>query len=223
MLSEVRSYFGLTRTISSIGRFAYFETTQLQQLVTELKLAIKDSKLIVLAGMVGTGKTTMLRKIQDLLEQGKEILVASTLSVDGSQITQATLILALFCDLSADKDDRMPKQPELRERALHALIRKRKKPVALFIDDAHQLPSKTLVSLKRLMEIVQCGNGTLSVVLAGHPKLKNGKSSPFSISSQPHARASVTVCSLLIKRRSLRGVPLSNSIFMRLGALRSSL
>src|SRR2546423_4659861 len=196
MLSEVRSYFGLTRAISSVGRFAYFETTQLQQLVAELKLAIKDSKLIVLAGMVGTGKTTMLRKIQDLLEQGKEILVASTLSVDGSQITQATLILALFCDLSTDKDDRMPKQPELRERALHALIRKRKKPVALFIDDAHQLPSKTLVSLKRLMEIVQCGNGTLSVVLAGHPKLKNDllRASMEEIGGSPTIVGYIRIC-----------------------------
>ncbi|MGF6935477.1 type II secretory pathway predicted ATPase ExeA [Paraburkholderia sp. UCT70] len=52
---------------------------------------------------------------------------------------------------------------------LRALIRKRKKPVALFIDDAHQLhPKMTLVGLKRLMEIVRDGRGTLSVVLAGH-------------------------------------------------------
>ncbi|WP_429297613.1 AAA family ATPase [Paraburkholderia atlantica] len=64
-------------------------------------------------------------------------------------------------------------QTERRERALRALIRKRKKPVALFIDDAHQLHPKTLVGLKRLMEIVRDGKGTLSVVLAGHPKLKN--------------------------------------------------
>jgi hypothetical protein len=29
------------------------------------------------------------------------------------------------------------------------------------------------VGLKRLIEVVRDGNGTLSVVLAGHPKLKN--------------------------------------------------
>lgn len=140
-----------------------------------MKLAIRDGKLIVLAGIVGTGKTTTLRKIQDALEQDpeKEILVAKTLSVDGSQISLGTLILALFCDLTTVKDEPMPTQTERRERALRALIRKRKKPVALFIDDAHQLHPKTLVGLKRLMEIVRDGKGTLSVVLAGHPKLKN--------------------------------------------------
>lgn len=93
--------------------------------------------------------------------------------VDGGEISLGTLILALFCDLVAAKDDPMLTQTEKRERALRMLIRKRKKPVALFIDDAHQLHSKTLISLKRLMEIVRDGKGTLSIVLAGHPKLKN--------------------------------------------------
>jgi len=67
----------------------------------------------------------------------------------------------------------MPKAVGQRERGLLDLIRKRKKPVALFIDDAHKLQGKTLIGLKRLMEIVRSGKGTLSVVLAGHPKLKN--------------------------------------------------
>ncbi|MDB0544252.1 AAA family ATPase [Ralstonia solanacearum] len=175
MLSDIRTYYGLTREISLTGQSTYFETAQSQHVVRELKLAIREGKLIVLAGIVGTGKTTMLRKIQDALEEDKEkeILVAKSLSVDGGQISLGTLILALFCDLTTAKDDPMPTQAERRERALRALVRKRKKPVALFIDDAHQLHPKTLVGLKRLMEIVRDGKGTLSVVLAGHPKLKN--------------------------------------------------
>jgi len=173
MLSDIRNHYGLIREISSISQIAYFETTQLQQVVTELKLAIKDSKLIVLAGMVGTGKTTMLQQIQDLLEQDKAILIANSLALDVSQVTPATLVQTLFSELAIDKDDPMPKVVGLRERALRDLIRKRKKPVALFIDDAHQLSSKTLIALKRLMEIVRSGKGTLSIVLAGHPKLKN--------------------------------------------------
>jgi type II secretory pathway predicted ATPase ExeA len=173
MLSEIRNYYGLTRDISLISQIAYFETTQLQQVVNELKLAIKDSKLIMLAGMVGTGKTSMLQKIQNLLEQDKAILIANSLALDVSLVTPAILVQTLFSELSIDKDDSMPKVVGLRERALRELIRKRKKPVALFIDDAHQLQTKTLIALKRLMEIVRSGKGTLSVVLAGHPKLKN--------------------------------------------------
>ncbi len=173
MLSDIRSFFGLTREIALTGQSTYFETPQSQHIIKELKLAIKDGKLIVLAGIVGTGKTTTLRKIQEALEEDKEILVAKALSVDGGQISLGTLMLALFCDLTTAKDDPMPTQTEKRERALRTLIRKRKKPVVLFIDDAHQLHPKTLIGLKRLMEIVRDGKGTLSIVLAGHPKLKN--------------------------------------------------
>ena len=36
-----------------------------------------------------------------------------------------------------------------------------------------RLHPKTLVGLKRLIEVVRDGGGTLSIVLAGHPKLKN--------------------------------------------------
>jgi type II secretory pathway predicted ATPase ExeA len=43
----------------------------------------------------------------------------------------------------------------------------------LFIDDAHDLHSKTLIGLKRLIEVIRDSGGMLSVVLAGHPKLKN--------------------------------------------------
>jgi len=68
---------------------------------------------------------------------------------------------------------RIPKQVERRERELRTLIRRRRKPVALFIDEAHNLHPKTLTGLKRLMEVVADGGGRLSIVLAGHPKLRN--------------------------------------------------
>src|SRR5262249_10354798 len=53
------------------------------------------------------------------------------------------------------------------------LIRKSRKPVALFIDEAHDLHPKTLIGLKRLMEVARDGGGILSIVLVGHPKLRN--------------------------------------------------
>ena len=170
MLSDVRDYYGLAR---ELGRTGYFETAQLQQILKELKLAVKDGKLIALSGIVGTGKTAALQKLQDLLAQDKEILVAKSLSVDGAQTTLGTLIMALFYDLATEKDFKIPTQPERRERALRDLVKKRHKPVALLVDDAHDLHGKTLLGLKRLIEVIRDGKGTLSVVLAGHPKLKN--------------------------------------------------
>ena len=170
MLSDVRNYYGLAR---DFGQAGYFETEHSEQIVSELKLEIKAGKLVALSGIVGCGKTTMLRRIQEALSQDKEILASKSLSLEKSQISLATLIMALFYDLATEKDFKIPTQPERRERALRDLIKKRQRPIALFIDDAHDLHSKTLIGLKRLIEVVRDSGGMLSVVLAGHPKLKN--------------------------------------------------
>ena len=64
-------------------------------------------------------------------------------------------------------------QPELKERKLLALIQKCRKTVVLFVDEAHDIQHSTLVQIKRIIELVRSNGGTLSVVLVGHPKLKN--------------------------------------------------
>jgi len=170
MLSDVRSHYGFTK---DFGQAGYFETDQSQQIVKELGYEIKAGKLIALSGIVGCGKTTMLRRIQDALARDKEILVAKSLSVERSQINLPVLINALFYDLPTEKDFKIPTQPEKRERVLRELIKKRQRSIALFIDDAHDLHAKTLLGLKRLIEVVRDGGGTLSIILAGHPKLKH--------------------------------------------------
>jgi type II secretory pathway predicted ATPase ExeA len=133
---------------SSSAQAGYFETEHSEQIVRELKLEIKVGKLVALSGIIGSGKSTMLRRIQEALAQDKEILVSKSLSLEKRQISLATLIMAL------------PTQAERPERALRDLIRKRQKPIALFIDDAHDLHSKTLIGLKRLIEVVRDSGGT---------------------------------------------------------------
>ncbi len=170
MFSELMEYYGLSRDFQNVG---YFETEEHQKIFKELKAAINSGRLVALSGIVGCGKTTVLRRIQEVLVQEKEILVSKSLSVDKGRVNLGTLIMALFYDLATEKDFKIPVQPEKRERKLRDLIRKRNKPIVLFIDEAHDLHSKTLVGLKRLIEVVQDGGGILSVVLVGHPKLKN--------------------------------------------------
>jgi type II secretory pathway predicted ATPase ExeA len=52
-------------------------------------------------------------------------------------------------------------------------VKKGKRPVALLVDEAHDLTRHTLTGLTRLMEVVEDGDGKLSIVLAGHPKRRN--------------------------------------------------
>lgn len=170
MLSDVMEYFGLTRDFRSVG---YFETENHKQIFKELKVAIRQGQMVALSGIVGSGKTTTLKAIRQELIKENEVLVSKSLSVEKGRVNLGTLILALFYDLAIEKDFKIPTQAERRERILQSLIKKRQKPIALFIDEAHDLHSKTLIGLKRLMEVVQDGDGILSIILAGHPKLKN--------------------------------------------------
>ncbi|MGD9209397.1 MAG: hypothetical protein PVI90_01405 [Desulfobacteraceae bacterium] len=105
------------------------------------------------------------------------ILVSKSLAVDKNRVKLSTLIQALYYDLAPGKNVKIPPQPEKRERKLQEPVRKQKRPVALFVDEAHDLHGNTLVGLKKLMEVVQDGGGILSVVLVGHPKLKSNTGS----------------------------------------------
>lgn len=170
MLTEVMEHYGLVRDFRKAG---YYETADQQQMFKDIKSAIYAGKLIALTGVIGCGKTVTLRKLQEFLIQEGRIFVSKSLAVDKAKTTLPTLIAALFYDLSPDKDVKIPGQGEKRERDLRDLIRKGKKPVALFVDEAHDLYNTTLTGLKRLIEMIEDGEGTLSIILAGHPKLKN--------------------------------------------------
>jgi type II secretory pathway predicted ATPase ExeA len=170
MLSEVMAYYGFTRDVRHVG---YFETAQHQQIVAALKTAIKQGQLVALSGIVGCGKTTTLHRLQEVLGREPDIAVSKSLAVDKDRVHLGTLIMALFYDLATEKDVTIPTQPEKRERQLLDLIHKRRKTVALFVDEAHDLHSRTLLGVKRVMELVRASGETLAVVLAGHPKLTN--------------------------------------------------
>ena len=170
MLSDVMEYFELERAFEHVG---YFETALQTQLIKELKLAIQQGGLITMTGVVGSGKTTTLRQLQAELKRDKNVIISSSLAVDKNKVNLGTLITALFFDLATERDFKPPTQPERRERKLLELVEKNRKPVVLIVDDAHDLHNQTLVGLKRLIELVQDRGRVLSILLSGHPKLKN--------------------------------------------------
>ena len=170
MLSEVMDYFGFEQELDHLG---FFETDEHLHLEKELQRIIRQGRLVAISGIVGCGKTTAIERLQSKLKQTKDIIVSRSLAVDKERVSLGTLIAALFYDLSTEENFKLPTRPEQRERKLLSLIQKCRKPVALFVDDAHDLHNRTLVTLKRLIELVRQDGGTLSVVLSGHPKLKN--------------------------------------------------
>ena len=151
----------------------FFETENHRQIAHAVRAGLGAGRLIAITGPIGVGKTVFLHRLQDEIAKERKITVAESLSVDKARATVPTLIAALFYDLSREKEPKIPSQGEKRERELQKLVARSGKPVALFVDEAHDLHGKTLNGLKRLMEVIARGGGSLSIVLIGHPKLKN--------------------------------------------------
>lgn len=170
MRVEVMEHFGLVTPFNQAG---YYETGHHKDLMKDIRGAINEGRLIAVCGVIGSGKTVLLRRLQQVLEDEKKVTVSKSLAIEKHSIKLATLIAALFYDISPDKQVLIPKQGERRERQLQELVKKGKRPIVLFVDEAHDLNGHTLTGLKRLMELVEDGGGRLSVVLAGHPKLRN--------------------------------------------------
>lgn len=117
---------------------------------------VQTGRRVVVAGLVGSGKTYLLTRIEERLGRSNRIAVAKSLAVDKRRMSLPSLIEAMLYDLTpGDRSKiKIPKQP-----------------VVLIVDGAHELHHKTLTGLKRLMELA--AGVVLSVLLIGHPKLRN--------------------------------------------------
>ena len=101
MNNEVLQFFGLSKPFYQA---AFMETELIKQQTQNIKSAISHGGIIVLTGMVGVGKTTLLWKIQQQLIDEKQIVVCRSLSTDKKKLNIITLYTALFFDLVKDKN-----------------------------------------------------------------------------------------------------------------------
>jgi type II secretory pathway predicted ATPase ExeA len=169
MRSEVRQFYGFTLEFDQAG---YYETAHLRRWFPEIETAMGEGKLIILTGGVGSGKTVTLRRLESNLRRSGQIALAKSLCVEKERVNLRTLMAALFYDLSSNLQVKIPSSVEQRERQLCQLISQQQKPVALLVDDAHDLPLQTLGGLLPLMKKVADSGGILSIVLAGRPQLQ---------------------------------------------------
>ncbi len=175
LTSRIRKQFHIAKDWREAG---HFETVRMKQVGDDLRAAVLAGRLIAISGPVGAGKTAAINRLKGQVAAEGKVIVVRSLSIERHRITLPALMTALFLDIAGDPGLKVPTQPERRERLLQELIRTEKKPVALFIDEAHDLHGQTLNGLKRLMEIVDEGGGVLSVILVGHPRLHNNLRRP---------------------------------------------
>jgi type II secretory pathway predicted ATPase ExeA len=109
MLSDVMAHFGLRKGLHQVD---YFETEHHRQLLKDLNAAIHEGGIVAVTGIVGSGKTLMLGRMQDQLRHEGQIEVSESLVFDVPRVTLSTLKLALYYDLTTEKDGDLPSKPE---------------------------------------------------------------------------------------------------------------
>lgn len=71
--SDIREHYKIVRDFSQAG---LFKTEEHDELIKNLKVGAKDGRLLVMCGVIGCGKTTLLLEIATALQkQGVTMLI----------------------------------------------------------------------------------------------------------------------------------------------------
>jgi len=168
MRVEVMQHFGLTVPFEQAG---YYESAHHRALIEQIQGAITAGRLIAVCGAIGSGKTVLLQRLRQILKDEDTIAVSTSFALEKHRLGRPDFITALWYDLLTEPPTRFPNS-QTRERELREWVRQHQKPVALFIDDAHELTRRALTELRQLMTLIESNGGRLSVVLAGQPTLR---------------------------------------------------
>ncbi len=137
--------------------------------LANLLLGIESGKgFIVIAGRVGTGKTTILRAV--LRRLGRELDVAVLTQPD---LDPAELLRTILGEFGVDAldQDKVALRKTLRD-----FLQKRPRPAILAIDEAHLLSEQSLEQVRLLSNFEEADRKLLQIVLAGQPELKESLS-----------------------------------------------
>ncbi|OHB32360.1 MAG: AAA family ATPase [Desulfuromonadaceae bacterium GWC2_58_13] len=168
-------YFGLNREPFSNAPDArfYFNSEQHSQALVRLMYAIDSNKgLAVTIGGVGTGKTTLARRMLDNLPEDR--YESSLLVMVHSGITPDWILTRIAMQLGVESpaEDRLPLLKQLYERLLE--IDKAGKKAVVLIDEAQMLQTRELMEeFRGLLNLEIPGKKLLNIVFFGLPEVED--------------------------------------------------
>jgi general secretion pathway protein A len=146
----------------------FYDNELYREAFANLRYGIEWRKgLIVLTGEVGTGKTTLLDKIIRDLGSTIQVVFISYDQLNSSELIQ---LVSRELGFPSDRRDRVSKVEQLREYLIAQFRRRR--IVALLIDEAQNLSDETFEAVRFLSNFQYGGEKLLQIVLTGQPELQ---------------------------------------------------
>jgi general secretion pathway protein A len=171
-IAMYKHFFGLREAPFNLNpdpRYLFL-TPQTQEALDELTYGIQTRKgLILLTGEVGTGKTTILNHLLDLLHEQQ----TPTASILNSYLESSHLFDFILADFGVPSDAGPKGNALLRlNQWLLERFRAGETPV-LIVDEAQGLPTHLLEAIRMLMNLETPREKLLQIVLAGQPELED--------------------------------------------------
>jgi type II secretory pathway predicted ATPase ExeA len=169
-------HFGFLKSPFSITpdpRFFYATPVYLEAYAT-LRYGIESRKgFIAITGEVGTGKTTLLRKLMREFESTIHFAL-----IFNTDLTYNELLRVVLRDLglASQTNDRLAMVDELNAYLLEQL--KRRQIVCLLIDEVQNLSDESLEGLRLLSNLETDNEKLLQIVLMGQPELRDKLDKP---------------------------------------------
>jgi len=182
---EVLEHYGLDRdpfTNEMESADDIFDTKEMGRAEKKIMVAVDKSGWVAVTGAVGSGKSTLIKRVEARLAKRKEVVLVKPRTIEKQFLGASHVCDSILQDLGLTGSVNGTLEHKARRvgRALEESYREGRK-VVILIDEAHLLRADALLALKRIYEFEIGFKKLLSIILVGQRRLANALKTNYEL------------------------------------------